>query len=123
MRTRVLVADEHEGARKALKAILQNDSRYEVCGEAIDGLEAAEKARAVKPDVAVIDTTDVLQAVVEIRATSPSTRIIILSIYDSASIAQMAAMIGADAFLAKAQCGLYLNQTVAAVLRDGHAAG
>ena len=118
----MLVADEHEGARKALKDILQNDSRYEVCGEAIDGLEAAEKVRALKPDVAVIDTMDVIQAVREIRATSPSTKIIIVSIYDSAAIAQMAAMIGADAFLTKTQCGLYLNRTVAAVLRGGHAA-
>jgi len=109
MRTRVLVADEHEAARKALKDILQNDSRYEVCGEAIDGLEAAEKVRALKPD-AVIDTMDVIQAVREIRATSPSTKIIIVSIYDSAAIAQMAAMIGADAFLTKTQCGLYLNR-------------
>jgi chemotaxis response regulator CheB len=44
---RILVADDSEMMRKSMIAILQSDARWEVCGEAVDGVDAIEKAKSL----------------------------------------------------------------------------
>ena len=41
---RILIADDHEVARKGIRALLENHVGWEVCGEARDGREAVESA-------------------------------------------------------------------------------
>jgi PAS domain S-box-containing protein len=52
---RILVADDHEVARKALVQILTLAQDFEVLGEAVDGVDAVEKARMWMPDVILMD--------------------------------------------------------------------
>jgi DNA-binding NarL/FixJ family response regulator len=55
MSLRILVADDHEVVRKGLCALLQDQPGWEVCGDAVDGREALEKAQTLKPDVIILD--------------------------------------------------------------------
>ena len=52
---RILVADDHGVVREGVKALLEGQSHFKVVAEAQTGEEAIDKARAVQPDVAVLD--------------------------------------------------------------------
>ena len=55
MGVRLLVADDHEIVRKGLRALLESEPGWEVAAEAANGKDAVEKAKQVKPDVAILD--------------------------------------------------------------------
>jgi len=52
---RILIADDHEIVRRGIRALLENHPGWEVCGEAMDGRDAIEKAAALRPDLALLD--------------------------------------------------------------------
>jgi len=51
----ILIVDDHAAIRAAVRARLESCSRFAVCGEAINGLDAIEKARELKPDLILLD--------------------------------------------------------------------
>lgn len=53
-RARILVVDDNESVRKALSRLLTVEDCV-VCGEAVDGLDAIEAARRLKPDLIIMD--------------------------------------------------------------------
>ena len=53
-RARILVVDDNESVRKALTRLLTVEDCV-VCGEAVDGLDAIEAARRLKPDLIIMD--------------------------------------------------------------------
>jgi NarL family two-component system response regulator LiaR len=52
---RVLIADDHAIVRKGLRALLATERDIEVIGEAEDGAQAVSQARALQPDVILMD--------------------------------------------------------------------
>jgi chemotaxis response regulator CheB len=54
---RILVVDDHEEIRKAIKALLSAHKRWSICGEAEDGIEGVEKAIKLRPDVIIMDVS------------------------------------------------------------------
>jgi two-component system chemotaxis response regulator CheB len=81
---RVLVADDSTTLRTALCALLAEDSRLTIVGQAADGVEAVEKARALRPDVITMDVNmprlDGLGATAAIMAEAPSRVLVISSV-------------------------------------------
>ena len=55
MTIRVLIADDHAMIRSGLRLILEDQPDIEVVGEAVDGAEAVEAARRLRPDVCLVD--------------------------------------------------------------------
>jgi DNA-binding NarL/FixJ family response regulator len=100
-RTRVLIADDVAPLRSMVRRILERDGRFEVIGEAKDGVEAVEMASRLQPRLVVLDLMmprkDGATAIPEIRTASPSSRVVILT---GCGIAEKAAL-GADAWLEK----------------------
>src|SRR5260370_38728215 len=84
---RILIADDHEVARKGIRSLLEDHAGWEVCGEARDGREAVEYAGKLKPDVLLLDigmpNLNGLDAARQILATDPEARILILTVHDS----------------------------------------
>jgi NarL family two-component system response regulator LiaR len=80
---RILIADDHAIVREGLRALFATEPGLELVGEAADGLEAADKARALKPDVILLDMMmprlDGLGAIAEIRRHDPQARILVLT--------------------------------------------
>jgi CheY-like chemotaxis protein len=101
---RVLVADDSEHFRRALKSAL--DGYCEICGEAANGAEAVEKVRALAPDLVFLDVFMPQMrggaAAIEIRRFSPATLIVFVSIEDGPSVAELVRTCGADGFVNKA---------------------
>jgi DNA-binding NarL/FixJ family response regulator len=83
---RLIMADDHAVARRGLRVLLEEQPDLRVVGEAGDGAEALELARAERPDVAVLDvrmpTLDGVRACKAIKQEVPETQVLILSAYE-----------------------------------------
>ncbi len=119
---RILVADDQEGVRRRVIATLVSHEGYEVCGEAVTGLEAVEKARELKPDLIILDVTmpemNGLDAASRIRAFAPKTPILILSVHKSRQLIEEARRIGVRGYVTKGEEVQKLVQAVDAVLQN-----
>lgn len=83
MAIRVLLVDDHAVVRAGLKMYLALEPDVEIVGEVADGLQAVERARALRPDVVLMDllmpTLDGVAATLAIRAELPETQVIALT--------------------------------------------
>jgi CheY-like chemotaxis protein len=118
--TRILIVDDHETIRRAIRSLLTRDS-LEICGEAENGKQALEKVRELKPDLVILDVSmpvmNGLEAAREIRRFAPHTKIVILSVHDSPQIIEIAEKAGADAYVLKSAADKNLNVTVKRLLQ------
>jgi DNA-binding NarL/FixJ family response regulator len=51
----ILIVDDDPNIRKHTRTFLERETPYSVCGEAVDGLDAIEKARELHPDLIIMD--------------------------------------------------------------------
>jgi DNA-binding NarL/FixJ family response regulator len=116
---RILIADDHEVARKGIRSLLEDHVGWEVCGEAKDGREAVEYAGKLKPDVLLLDigmpNLNGLDAARQILATDPDARILILTVHDSEQTVREVLAVGARGFLLKSDAGRDLVAAVEAL--------
>jgi DNA-binding NarL/FixJ family response regulator len=82
---RILIADDHPEARRGARELLEAHEGWEVCGEAENGLQAIEKAAALKPDVVVIDLSmpkmSGIQVARLIHSNAPQLPLLLFSLY------------------------------------------
>ena len=80
---RVLIADDHAVVREGMRGLISSEPGMEVVAEARDGLETVQRVRAVQPDVILVDLVmprmDGIQAIGEITAEFPDSRILVLT--------------------------------------------
>ena len=134
---RVLVADDHEIARKGVCALITSHAGWEVCGEASDGPEAMQKVAQLKPDIVILDVNmpslNGLEAIRQILRHNARQNIVILSVADSQQTIQEVLKAGARAYVSKSDAaqdliiavedlqhnGSYLNSRVGRMMSDG----
>jgi DNA-binding NarL/FixJ family response regulator len=82
---RILIADDHPEARRGARELLEAHAGWEVCGEAVNGMEAIEKAAALKPDIVIMDLSmpkmSGSAAARVIRSTAPDMPLLLFSLY------------------------------------------
>ena len=102
---RVLIVDDHEVVRRGVRSLLLSQTKYELCGEAVDGQDALEKARELKPDVIVMDVSmpklNGLECTRLVRNTLPECEVLILSQHESPEMARQALNAGARGYVVK----------------------
>ena len=80
---RILVADDHPVFRLGVCSLLGSREGWEVCGEAVDGRDAVEKCRLLKPDLVVLDICmpklNGVDAIRQIMKDNPAQRILVLT--------------------------------------------
>jgi DNA-binding NarL/FixJ family response regulator len=107
MTIRVLLADDQALLRQTFRILIDSTPDMEVAGEAADGGEAAALARALRPDVVVMDIrmpgTDGLAATAAICADPElsATRVLILTTFETDEHVARALRAGASGFLGK----------------------
>ncbi len=118
---RLLVADDHDVVRKGVRTLLEEQPGWEVAAEASDGREAVEKAKLVQPDVTILDLSmpelNGLEAAREILKTV-STKVLILTMYDSDPLIRQTLEAGARGYLLKSDAGRDLVSAVDALRRN-----
>jgi len=121
LKTRVLLADDHEVVRSGLRTVLEAETDIEVVAEAADGYEAVEKAIAAEVDLAILDVSmprlTGLQATAELLRRRPDTRVLILSVHDSEQYFFEALKAGASGYVLKTAANRDLIEACRASMR------
>lgn len=116
---RILIADDHEVARRGIRALLESHPGWEVCGEARDGRETVELVTKIKPDLILLDigmpNLNGLEATRQILAALPDAAILILTMHDTDQVVREVLRAGARGFLLKSDAGRDLVAAVEAL--------
>jgi DNA-binding NarL/FixJ family response regulator len=121
-KTRVVLADDHPFVRRTLRTLLDRENGIEVVAEAEHLTAATREVTERKPDVLVVDlgTPDgsALQAIGGLHGRAPATRIVVVTMQDSAVFARAALTHGALGFVLKERADTELADAVRAASRD-----
>lgn len=102
---RVLITDDHPHARKAIRAILEDEPLFTIIGEATNGKEAVELSDMLLPDIVLMDiempVLNGLEATKIIKEKNPLIKVIILSVSDDVVDLFTAIQYGAQGYLLK----------------------
>jgi two-component system, chemotaxis family, chemotaxis protein CheY len=102
---RILVVDDSDAVRDVIRTFLENTG-FEVCGEASDGLEAIEKATKLKPNLIVLDLSmpgmNGVEAAAALGQLMPEVPVVVLTMYGDLLGEAMAAGLGVKAVVGKA---------------------
>lgn len=104
-RARILVVDDHVLTRAGLRAVLADDPEFELVGEAINGDEGVTLSRSLQPDLVLMDVRipdmDGLEATRILKQASPTTPVLILSMFEDAELLLEAVKAGAAGYVLK----------------------
>jgi DNA-binding NarL/FixJ family response regulator len=116
---RVLVADDHMLVRTGIRHVLESELEFAVVGEAASGSEALALTAELRPDVVVLDLSmpgmNGLEVASRLRASSPATRVLILSMHDNAEYVLESVRAGAHGYLLKDTAATELRDAIRAV--------
>jgi DNA-binding NarL/FixJ family response regulator len=103
----LLIVDDNAYMRHALSRLFGREGDLAVCGEAQNGKEAIEKAKALKPDLVVMDLSmpvmNGLEATRLLKRLMPTLPVILFSEYSSAITHEEAHSAGVAALVSKGQ--------------------
>ncbi|MGK7898018.1 MAG: response regulator transcription factor [Xenococcus sp. (in: cyanobacteria)] len=117
----ILIVDDQNFTREAVKSILEQESDFEIVGLAENGVKALEKIAEITPDVAVVDLEMpemngfVLTEIIQQKF--PRTKVVILSSCDDHASINSAVKAGAKGYLLKSTSGTELTDTIRYVQR------
>ncbi len=102
---RIVLAEDHIIVRDGIKSLISANPDFEIAGEAGNGLEAIRLVDKLKPDLILMDLTmpksNGLDAIGDIKACSPETRILILTVHKIEEYVRACLKAGADGYLLK----------------------
>ncbi|MFE5320236.1 response regulator [Paenibacillus sp. NPDC056579] len=105
MNYRVLIADDHPLARRAVRTLLEGEEGFEIIGEADNGEQAFAKCREMSPDLVLMDIQmpgmTGLEATRKIKQLHPHIKIVMLTVSDDVADLFTAIQNGAQGYLLK----------------------
>jgi DNA-binding NarL/FixJ family response regulator len=112
---RILIAEDHETIRSGIRGILAQRPGWEVCGEAVNGLEAVRLAKELRPDIIVMDigmpVMNGLEATQQVVKDGNS-KVLILTLYEGKSLIEKARRMGALGYVVKSQANRDLIKAI-----------
>lgn len=120
----ILVVDDHELTRRAVRGLLERQDCWLVCGEAANGQEAVDKAGNLHPDVIVMDVNmpgmNGLEAAQRIATVSPHSRVVLFTMHGTPELARRGEDLGISGLVNKENAARELPEAVEAVLHGKH---
>jgi two-component system response regulator NreC len=118
---RVLICDDHTILREGIRLLLNSQPDMEVVAEAVDGRDAVKKARALKPDVILMDIAmpllNGLEATRQICRDDSNARVLVLTMYESDEYVAQMLQAGAAGYVLKKVAGSELVYAIRAVFQ------
>ena len=118
MSVRVLIVDDHAVVRAGLKLLLEAEDDLEPVGEAGTGREAIFQARALKPDVILLDQSG-LDVLPTLRHEQPDTKVLVLSMQDDPQYVRQAFAAGASGYVLKEAADTEVVAAIREVAKGG----
>jgi DNA-binding NarL/FixJ family response regulator len=123
MLKRVLLADDDSLIRRLIRELLAAREDWHICGEAVDGVEAVQKARASNPDLAILDIQmprmDGIEAARQIIGNCRKTLVLVISFNEPALVLNAVRETGAGGFVSKMCIGSELVPAIEALFAGG----
>jgi DNA-binding NarL/FixJ family response regulator len=102
---KVLIVDDHKESRKIVRDFLGRFSQINIVGEATDGVEALQQTDLLLPDIVLMDIAmpkrNGLEATCILKQRHPSTKVILVTVYDNPVYRMQAEEVRADGFIVK----------------------
>ncbi len=118
---KILIAEDHAIVREGVRMILEAEPDFDVVAEAKDGKQAVELARALAPDVVVMDISmpqmTGIEATQQIRRLCPNTHVLILTMHEEESYVFQLLRMGAAGYVLKRAAATDLVEAVRAAFR------
>jgi DNA-binding NarL/FixJ family response regulator len=118
---RILVADDHPVVRQGICSLLKAHPGWEISGEALDGRQAVQMTRDLRPDIVILDlampTLNGLDATRQILDENPDQKVLILTMSDSEQLIREVLGAGARGFVLKSDAAKDLVAAVQALER------
>jgi len=118
-KVRILLADDHDVVRVGVRALLERRPEWEVCGEAVTGRDAVEKAKRLTPDVVVLDANlpelPGVEATRQILKALPRTEVVVLTVDESPELMRDLLQAGAHGYVFKSDLSTDLVSAVQAL--------
>ncbi|HET7446027.1 MAG TPA: response regulator transcription factor [Solirubrobacterales bacterium] len=120
---RVVLCDDHEIVREAIKARMLNSSIVEIVGEAGNGRDVVDVVKELEPDVLIIDVElpkrDGIEATKEVLKVRPRTKVIIFTAHAQPDLLALALRAGASGYVLKSAPAEDIARAVKAVTGGG----
>jgi DNA-binding NarL/FixJ family response regulator len=121
-RKTILIADDNELVRTMIRQALERDTDFAICGEAVNGTEAVSKARALSPDLIILDVRmpglNGIEVAGILRYALPKIRIVLVTMYAQDIERNLTSLFRIDAVLAKAGGLTELTAHVTSLMAD-----
>jgi two-component system, NarL family, response regulator NreC len=121
---RVLIVDDHAVVRSGIRLLLEQEADIEPVGEAGTGREAVFQARALKPDVILMDVVMPDQTGLEVLPTllheQPEVKVMLLSMQDDPRYVREAFEAGASGYVLKEAADADVVAAIREVAAGGH---
>jgi len=123
----ILIVDDHVMIRRGVRQLLSSSPAWTVCGEASSGEEAMAQAKALHPDLILLDISmsdsNGLEVAARLRREIPTMKIVIMSHHEKAQLLPPALEAGADACVDKDSLGTDLLPTIESLVGSSDAPG
>lgn len=107
VRRRIFLVDDHPATRGGVRALIDQDERLEVCGEADSAPAALQLMQKLNPDLAVVDitlkTTSGIELMKNVKALLPDLPVLIMSMHDESLYAERSLRAGAKGYIMKSE--------------------
>jgi len=117
-KVKVLVADDHAIVREGMCRLLADHPAMALVGQAVDGQDAVQKVRQLKPQILLLDIAmpgmNGLEVLTLLGEAAPETRVVILSMYDKEAYVHRALCAGARGYVLKTDSG---REVIDAILK------
>ena len=119
--TRVMIVDDHAIVRAGLRALLFEETAFDLVGEAAGGYEALELVEKTKPDVLILDLSmpdlDGISVTRKIKPNFPDLKILILTLHEDEALLKEAIKAGAAGYILKRAAEAELISAIRTILR------
>lgn len=120
---RLLLVDDHAVVREGLRSLLSDDNRFEIVGEASDGVAALSAAERLHPDVVVLDVSipglNGAQVARRLKSSQPDVRTLALTVHEEGGYLRSLMDAGASGYVLKRSAPAELLRAIEVIGEGG----